>query len=98
MLLVNDESAVGRFNCAQRGFNNMLETLPVILVQYVAACAVCPRTSTFAVVAYGIGRVLFSLGYEKSAGSRQMVDAFELNRSWFENSSPVLSKPLPSRV
>lgn len=72
MLLVNDDSAVGRFNRAQRGLNNMLETLPLTLLQFVASVAVAPRTATVAVLFYGIGRVLFSVGYVRAASARQL--------------------------
>lgn len=72
VLLVNDDSAAGRFNRAQRGIANTQETQYFALICYVCALLVAPKTATIAIGVYALGRVIFVTGYEHSAPARLM--------------------------
>lgn len=54
------------FNCAQRGHQNMLETLPAALAALFCSGILYPVTAAALGGAFGVGRILYAAGYIRS--------------------------------
>ena len=62
-----------KFNCAQRGHQNALETLPAALASLFAAGAVFPVTASVLAGAFGVGRLLYARGYRRRGPNGRVI-------------------------
>lgn len=69
-VLMEQDGAHGKFNRAQRAWQNYCESLPTVLSLYVAASWVFPMESFVCAMIYAVSRVMSASGYKSSADGR----------------------------
>lgn len=62
-----------KFNCAQRGHQNALETLPAALATLLASGSLYPVTAATLGGVFGVGRLLYAAGYMRSGPAGRTV-------------------------
>jgi glutathione S-transferase len=62
-----------KFNCAQRGHQNALETQPAALATLFASGSLYPITASILGGAYGVGRILYAAGYIRSGPGGRLI-------------------------
>lgn len=64
------------FNRWQRGAMNALETAPIVLFQSAVGGLYYPRAAGAALALFGVGAILYQIGYAKSADQRYAYGGF----------------------
>eukprot|EP00931_Biecheleriopsis_adriatica_P107894 TRINITY_DN82235_c0_g1_i1.p1 TRINITY_DN82235_c0_g1~~TRINITY_DN82235_c0_g1_i1.p1 ORF type:complete len:222 (+),score=24.35 TRINITY_DN82235_c0_g1_i1:79-744(+) len=67
---LENRGAVGRFNRAQRGYNNLMEYLPMYLAYFLLAGFVYPFPVFINTLLHAAGRVTYVLGYTRGVSQR----------------------------
>lgn len=66
--LITNEEAFG-FNCVQRGHQNSLENLPLVMLLALVSWGF-PIPAGFALISFALGRIFYFRGYSKAPSSR----------------------------
>lgn len=69
-VLMEQDGVIGQFNRAQRALMNQMEALPLFLFSFVLAGFVCPKQTFVVGTIWMILRVVYAVGYTRSASSR----------------------------
>jgi len=70
IVLLDEDGVNGKFNRAQRGLQNTVESGPLFLVCWLFTVFVFPWTASAIMVVYALGRLMFTFGYTSSFGGR----------------------------
>lgn len=69
------EKAALKFNCAQRGHQNTLETLPLLLVMQLLIAQVFPITAAALGAVWTVGRIVYVVGYTNGGPQKRIPGA-----------------------